>query len=178
MAVAAPVAAFVAAIVLMWVYLGTWDGNPDIISAERIAQLQKGAGGDAADLDATLTLDATRVATHFVTWANCVLAAALALALAWNFTALAGERKVAGPASQTRSLGLWVALLVAYLGATGLLWWLLIVPHDLGALIDVPRHLWGGAPAFIAGLAVYWAGTAWGASRVMKPSVPFASFLV
>jgi hypothetical protein len=162
----------------MWVYLGTWDGNPDIISAERIAQLQGGGGGDAADLDTTMTLDATRVANHFVSWATSALAAALVLALGWNFMALAGERKVAGPASQTRSLGLWVALLVAYVAATGLLWFVLIVPHDLGALIDVPRQVSGGAPAFVAGLAVYWAGTAVGASRVMKPSVPFASALI
>lgn len=178
MAVAAPLVAFIAMFALMWAYLSTWDGNPDIISAERIAQLQNGGGSDAANLDATLTLDATRVATHFIGWATYVLAAALVLALLWNFMALVGERKVAGPASQTRNLGHWWGLLFAYVVLAGLLWYLRLFPHDLGTLIDILRYGLGAVPIFLAGVAIYWVGTAFGATRVMKPSVPFASALV
>ena len=176
MAIAAPLVAFVSTLGLIMLYLGSWYGNPDIISPARIAQLQN--GGTADSLDQTLALDATRVATQFVGWSYYVLAVALILALAWNVLALAGERSVAGPASQTRSLGLWWGLLFAYAVIVPVLWYILIFPHDLGILVDVPRQVRGAAPTFLAGLFIYWAGTAFGATRVMKPSVPFASALV
>jgi hypothetical protein len=189
--VAAPVAVFVLLGLALFLLFKFWTASPSIIRSDVAANISmryygQETGDEATENAPADTSNPVAVQTELLQqnvfsgltrWAATLLTLALVLAVGWSLLAAYRERVVFGPGGQSSLLVAWIGGALIYGAGVVAAYFLVLVPANLGASIAATDVALATVGTGLAGLLGYWLATAYGASPVMRPSVPF-SFLI
>lgn len=188
-AIGVPLLICVLTFLALQVALERWAGGPNMLRSDVIARINDQAGAPSgggflgaapANEDAlAVQLETYRqnIIAGFYDGVLWLIGAALLLSVLWCAFALWRQKEAFGPRKQQSAWPAWALAAILYLIAV-----IAVVIFVLGRLdlreMMVPTSYWGLIMLIsIVGFLAFWVSTGFGASPVMKPSLPLGTRL-